>query len=93
MIKRVLWVGLGVAIGVMAVRKVTETKQRFGPEGLNRAVGSFTDGVANFTDALREGTREREADLRLALGLDDAGKGAERPADAGTRTARTATHR
>ncbi|NKX49855.1 hypothetical protein HER39_04560 [Arthrobacter deserti] len=60
----------GVAIGVLAVRKLSVARQTFGPEGLNRAVGSLADSVANFADAVRDGMQEREADLRAALGVD-----------------------
>ncbi|TLM87784.1 hypothetical protein FDW84_02880 [Pseudarthrobacter sp. NamE5] len=66
--------GIGVAIGVIAFRKVTEAQasvqSTLGPEGLNRAVGRLADGVYDFADALRAGMRERETDLRTALGLE-----------------------
>ena len=51
------------------MRRSTEAKQTFGPQGLNRAVGSLADSVANFADAVRDGMHEREADLRAALGV------------------------
>lgn len=62
--------GIGVAIGVIAFRKLTEAQTAFGPEGLNRAVGRLTDGVYDFADAVRTGMRDREAELRAALGVD-----------------------
>ncbi|MDQ0673035.1 hypothetical protein QFZ36_000596 [Pseudarthrobacter siccitolerans] len=72
--KRLVWMGIGVAIGVIAFRKVTEAQasmqSTLGPQGLNRAVGRLTDGIYDFADALREGMRERETDLRAALGVD-----------------------
>ncbi len=61
--------GIGVAIGVIAFRKVTEAQSALGPEGLNRAVGRLADGVYDFADAVRAGMRERETDLRSALGV------------------------
>lgn len=70
MIKRVLWMAAGVAIGVIAVRKVTEAKSALGPAGLNRAVAQVSDSIADFADALRSGMQERETDLRSALGVD-----------------------
>ncbi|GAB3541238.1 hypothetical protein GCM10027403_32360 [Arthrobacter tecti] len=70
MIKRVFWLTAGVAIGVVAVRKVSAMKSAVGPEGLNRAVAQLTDSVADFAEALRQGMNEREADLRSALGID-----------------------
>lgn len=68
--KRVFWMGLGIAIGVIAVRKLNETRNLVGPEGLNRAVARVADGIAGFTEAVREGMNERETDLRSALGVD-----------------------
>jgi hypothetical protein len=72
--KRLVWMGIGVAIGVIAFRKVTEAQasmqSTLGPQGLNRAVGRLTDGIYDFADALRDGMRERETDLRSALGVD-----------------------
>ncbi|WP_181762575.1 MULTISPECIES: hypothetical protein [unclassified Pseudarthrobacter] len=71
--KRLVWMGIGVAIGVIAFRKVTEAQasmqSTLGPQGLNRAVGRLTDGIYDFADALRDGMRERETDLRAALGV------------------------
>ncbi|MGX1160849.1 hypothetical protein FBY31_0784 [Arthrobacter sp. SLBN-100] len=72
--KRLVWMGIGVAIGVIAFRKATEVQasmqSTLGPQGLNRAVGRLADGVYDFTDAIRDGMRERETDLRAALGLE-----------------------
>lgn len=62
--------GIGVAIGVIAFRKVTEAQANIGPDGLNRAVGRLADGLFDFADAVRAGMQEREADLRSALGID-----------------------
>lgn len=74
--KRIVWMGIGVAIGVIAFRKVTEAQANIGPDGLNRAVGRLADGLFDFADAVRAGMHEREADLRSALGIDatDSGK-------------------
>ena len=74
---RIIWMGIGVAIGVIAFRKITEAQSTLGPEGLNRAVGRLADGLYDFADAVREGMGERETELRTALGIDD-GHGAGR---------------
>ncbi|WP_219729655.1 MULTISPECIES: DUF6167 family protein [Pseudarthrobacter] len=68
--KRFVWMGIGVAIGVIAFRKISEAQSNLGPEGLNRAVGRLADGVYDFADAVRAGMHERETDLRAALGID-----------------------
>ncbi|WP_346960162.1 DUF6167 family protein [uncultured Arthrobacter sp.] len=67
---RIIWMGIGVAIGVIAFRKLTEAQSNLGPEGLNRAVGRLADGVYDFADAVRVGMHERESELRSALGVD-----------------------
>ncbi|BCW48629.1 hypothetical protein StoSoilB13_09710 [Arthrobacter sp. StoSoilB13] len=64
--------GIGVAIGIIAFRKVTEAKATIGPDGLNRAVGRLADGLFDFADAVRSGMHEREEDLRSALGIQSA---------------------
>ncbi|UKA64815.1 hypothetical protein [Arthrobacter sp. FW306-04-A] len=63
--------GIGVAIGIIAFRKITEAKANIGPDGLNRAVARLADGVYDFADAVRAGMNEREADLRAALGINE----------------------
>ncbi|WP_309974596.1 DUF6167 family protein [Arthrobacter oryzae] len=68
--KRILWMGIGVAIGVIAFRKISEAQSTLGPEGLNRAVGRLADGIYDFADAIRDGMQERETELRTALGID-----------------------
>jgi hypothetical protein len=72
---RIIWMGIGVAIGVIAFRKISTAQSALGPEGLNRAVGRLADGLFDFADAVREGMGEREAELRSALGIDTAIEG------------------
>ena len=87
---RIIWMGIGVAIGVIAFRKVAEAQSNFGPEGLNRAVGRLADGLFDFADAVREGMQERETELRAALGIDtaiDGGIAGGLAADAGVAVA------
>ncbi|MBE0009840.1 hypothetical protein DXT87_08535 [Arthrobacter sp. AET 35A] len=71
--------GAGVAIGVIAVRKLSSVADSYGPAGLNRAMGEVSDSVASFADALRSGMQERESDLRAALGINPADVAPERP--------------
>jgi hypothetical protein len=72
--KRLVWMGIGVAIGIIAFRKISDAQSNIqsnlGPEGLNRAVGRLADGLYDFADAVRSGMHEREADLRTALGVE-----------------------
>ncbi|MCB5275733.1 hypothetical protein BJG92_03284 [Arthrobacter sp. SO5] len=77
---RIIWMGIGVAIGVIAFRKINQAQSNLGPEGLNRAVGRLADGLYDFADAVREGMQERETELRAALGVDT---GTDAAVDAG----------
>ncbi len=65
--------GIGVAIGVIAFRKVNQAQSALGPAGLNRAVGRMADGLYDFADAVRSGMHQREEDLRAALGIESDG--------------------
>ncbi|WP_231706207.1 hypothetical protein [Arthrobacter sp. zg-Y40] len=77
MIKRVFWMSIGVAIGVIAVRRANEAKASLKQAGINRAVDSAAGAVQSFAEALREGMSQREGDLRAALGLDNTDNAAE----------------
>jgi hypothetical protein len=68
--KKIFWLGIGIAVGALTVRKISATRAALGPEGLNRAVGRLSDSIHNFAEAVREGMDEREGDLRTALGVD-----------------------
>ena len=70
MIKRVFWMSIGITIGVIAVRRISDAKESLGPAGLNRAVGTAADALHDFTDAFRGAMTQREGELRSALGLD-----------------------
>ena len=38
---RIIWMEIGVAIGVIAFRKISTAQSALGPEGLNRAAGGW----------------------------------------------------
>lgn len=68
--RRLFWVALGATIGVLAVRKVTKTIEAYSPAGVGRSLSSVGDGLRELADVVREGMAEREAELRVALGVD-----------------------
>ncbi len=68
--KRVFWVALGATAGVLVVRKLSRTAEAYTPEGVGRSLSSLADAVREMADVVREGMAEREAELRLALGVD-----------------------
>jgi hypothetical protein len=77
-VRRLFWTALGAAAGVLIVRRVSQTAQRFSPEGvagslagsLTGALGGLTEAVRDFAADVREGMAEREHELRAGLGLD-----------------------
>jgi len=69
-VRRVFWVALGATAGVLVVRKINRVAQAYTPEGVGRSLSSLTDALGDLADAVREGMAEREAELRLALGVD-----------------------
>jgi hypothetical protein len=69
--RRLLWLGIGLAVGALVVRAVTKKAQAFTPQGIaasarNSAVGLASD-VRNFVDDVRDGMAEREAEIHAAF--------------------------
>jgi len=70
--KQLVWMGTGVVIGVIALKKVNQAKCGPRYEGLDRAVNRFADGIHDFADAVHAGMHERDTELREALGANSA---------------------
>lgn len=69
--KRMLWLGIGLAVGALVVRAVTKRARSFTPGGLaasvqESAVG-LVESVRTFVDDVRDGMAEREAQIREAI--------------------------
>jgi hypothetical protein len=69
-VPRLFWAALGAAVGVLVVRKVTQTANRYTPEGMAHGLASLGEGLKEFAAAVREGMDFREQELRVALGVD-----------------------
>ena len=66
MIRRVFYLSLGATVGVMVFRRLTAVAESLQPDHVARkAVG----GIEGFAREVRTGMRERENELRSALGL------------------------
>ncbi|MEJ2870173.1 hypothetical protein WCD74_20555 [Actinomycetospora sp. OC33-EN08] len=65
--KRLFWVGVGVAIGVGATRKVNQVTQRATPAGVGASLGEglreLGAGLGAFGAEVRAGMTEREQEL------------------------------
>jgi hypothetical protein len=69
--RRLLWLGVGLAVGALAVRAITKKAQQFTPAGLadtaKRSAGGLADQVRNFIDDVRDGMAEREDQIHAAF--------------------------
>lgn len=74
--KRLLWLGAGLAVGALVFRAVSRRAQSYTPHGLAAAArGSgrnLVDSVRDFVDDVRDGMHERERELQAAI-LDGTG--------------------
>jgi hypothetical protein len=69
--RRLLWLGVGLAVGALVVRAVNKKVQAFTPTGIagtvqQSAVGVL-ESVRSFVDDVREGMAEREAEIHAAF--------------------------
>ena len=73
--KRVFWLGIGVAVGVIVVRKASKAARAYAPRALARSAGSSAGGLVvsarSFADEVRAGMREHEAQLLAAIAADE----------------------
>ncbi|PSL02058.1 hypothetical protein CLV30_11113 [Haloactinopolyspora alba] len=78
--KRVFWIALGATAGVLVVRRVTRAAESLTPEGaadrVSAGLGQLAESVREFTEEVRAGMTERDAELRQALGITGDGSGA-----------------
>ncbi|MCU1654074.1 MAG: hypothetical protein QOC67_1818 [Pseudonocardiales bacterium] len=65
--KRLFWLGLGVATGVILTRKAAEAAQRLTPAGVGEQVGDglreLAAAIGSFGAEVRAGMSEREHEL------------------------------
>jgi hypothetical protein len=69
--RRMLWLGIGLAVGALVVRKLTQKAQAYSPAGIahraSESAGGLVESVRSFLDDVREGMAEREAEIHRAL--------------------------
>jgi hypothetical protein len=69
--KRLLWLGIGLAIGGLVVRAVSKKAQAYRPSGLAAAAresaGGLVASVRSFVDDVRDGMAEREQQIHEAM--------------------------
>jgi hypothetical protein len=69
--RRLFYVALGATVGVLVVRRVTKTAQKWTPEGIAAQAGGIGDRVAEWWAIVQDSSAARERELRESLGLDD----------------------
>ena len=78
--KRVLWVGVGIGVGIFLVVKGRDLLKQFTPQGVQDRVQKVASSTASsvgerlgaFIDVARAAMAEREVELRDTLGLSEA---------------------
>jgi hypothetical protein len=74
MTKRLFWIALGAAAGVIVVNRASKALRRFSPSGLADSAaglpGSIGGVLQGFADDVRAAAADREFELYRALGVD-----------------------
>ncbi|GLY07481.1 MULTISPECIES: hypothetical protein [Actinoplanes] len=69
--KRLLWLGAGLAVGALIVHKLTRKAEEFTPTGiatsLSESAGGLVESVRSFVEDVREGMAEREQQIHQAF--------------------------
>jgi len=69
--KRLLWLGVGLAVGAIAVRKITRKANEFTPSGIaasvSQSAGGLVESLRNFVEDVRDGMGEREQEIHAAF--------------------------
>ena len=69
--KRVLWLGIGLAVGAIVVRKLTQKANQFTPSGiatsLSESAGGLVESMRSFVDDVRDGMTERQEQIHQAF--------------------------
>jgi hypothetical protein len=70
-VRRIFWVALGATVGVLVVRKLTSTAKAYTPEGMAQGLAGIGDGLREMASVVKESMAQRDAELRIALGVDE----------------------
>ncbi len=69
--KRLLWLGIGLAVGGLVVRRVTRKVQSYTPSGLatslSESAGGLVESVRSFVEDVRVAMAEREREIHAAF--------------------------
>lgn len=69
--RRLLWLGVGLAVGALVVRAVTKKARTLTPGGIadsaRKSAGGLMSSVRTFVDDVRDGMAEREDQIHAAF--------------------------
>jgi hypothetical protein len=69
--KRVLWLGVGLAVGVLVFRAISKKAAAFTPGGIaataRNSAGGLAGSVRSFVEDVRDGMAEREDQIHAAF--------------------------
>lgn len=72
--RRLFWLAMGITIGALVVRKLSQLAERMTPKhmagGLGAALADLAAAIRDFAQDVVEAMHEREIELRQATGLD-----------------------
>ena len=72
--RRLFWLAMGLTIGALLVRKLSNAVERLTPGNMATSLGQgladLADALRDFAEDVREAMHDREAELRAATGLD-----------------------
>jgi hypothetical protein len=70
-VKRVLWLGVGLAVGALVFRALSKKAAAFTPSGIaasaRDSAGGVLGSVRSFVEDVREGMAEREEEIHAAF--------------------------
>ena len=69
--KRVVWLGIGLAVGALVFRAVSRRARAYTPTGIaasaRDSAGGLVESVRSFIDDVRDGMAEREDEIHNAF--------------------------
>jgi hypothetical protein len=72
--RRLFWLAMGITIGALIVRKLSQAAERLTPRGISQSLGSglaeLSASIRDFSAEVRTAMSEREAELREGMGFD-----------------------
>jgi hypothetical protein len=75
-VKRLFWLGLGIAVGALVVRQVAKAAHAYSPAGMAESARNSAAGVwgsmQDFIADVRDGMAEREEQIREAFARGEA---------------------